>query len=115
MEEEKFKLGTSQYIQKYKHANAKTEDLWAAFAAHDPKIPMLMSVWTKTPGYIYIYIYIYNRYPIVFVERGEAPDELHLLQRRYKAKMSMETMREGTGKQIWPIPIVIKTAKGIVI
>lgn len=46
--EETFIKGVSQYLNKFKYGNAKTEDLWDALAdASGKDVRSVMNIWTK--------------------------------------------------------------------
>lgn len=92
-----FRDGLRFYLKKHAYANAKTEDLWEAFA-HVSKIPIraFMENWTQKPGY-----------PVVSLE--EKNKKLVFSQKRFFS--SSISAKETQDDTVWSIPITISTAK----
>ncbi|SSD60283.1 probable Alanine/arginine aminopeptidase [Saccharomycodes ludwigii] len=102
--EDVFVKGVSQYLNKFKYSNAKTEDLWEALAAVSGKnVPEVMNIWTKKVGF-----------PIVTVEEVEENgklNELKITQHRYLRTADVKPEEDET---IYPVFLSLKTGKDVV-
>ncbi len=84
--EEPFRRGVVQYLEKFRYANARIEDLWECLeaAAHEPVL-QIMQQWITRPGH-----------PVVEVSSNDRG--LHFQQRRFSADGASEP-------GVWPIPL----------
>jgi tricorn protease interacting factor F2/3 len=87
--EDRFRAGVTDYLERFRYANARTEDLWDAFAraSHEP-VTAMIGPWIDRPGH-----------PVVTVRMDG--DELHLTQRRFSL------LGPGPDEPPWPIPLVL--------
>ncbi|NNN17730.1 MAG: M1 family metallopeptidase, partial [Thermoplasmata archaeon] len=91
--EETFRRGVSHYLAKYRYANARSEDLWAALGeVSDRPVGRIMAEWINRPGH-----------PIVHA--AWTGGELHLRQERFRAD-------GGPSPGVWPIPLRISSSAG---
>jgi tricorn protease interacting factor F2/3 len=91
--EETFRRGVSHYLAKYRYANARSEDLWAALGeVSDRPVGRIMAEWINRPGH-----------PIVHAAWTDG--ELHLRQERFRAD-------GGPSPGVWPIPLRISSSAG---
>ena len=85
--EDAFRRGVSEYLHRFRYANARTEDLWESLErASGAPVRQLMSPWTDRPGL-----------PVVDARLG--PAGLELTQRRFGYLGSADA-------EPWPIPLV---------
>ena len=69
--EDRFRAGVTDYLERFRYANARTEDLWDAFArASQEPITTMIAPWIDRPGH-----------PVVTARMDG--DHLELAQRRY--------------------------------
>ncbi len=84
---ETFRKGLNIYLNRHKHGNTVTHDLWAALGEASGKpVDEVMSAWTSLPGY-----------PIVSFNEGQAVQE-----RFYSSPR--EAKKGGHQPSNWPIP-----------
>ncbi len=84
--EEAFRQGVSEYLDRFRYANATSRDLWDAFDRQGPEpVRPLLEVWTERPGH-----------PLLRVER--VGEELALHQRRF-------ALDGRHGAEHWPVPL----------
>ncbi len=91
MGEDAFRKGVSRYLSNFKYGNAESRDFWDAlseFSGSD--IRKTVESWIRQPGY-----------PLVEARRMNS--SLQLKQERFSDKKH---------KQLWRIPLVIRTEKG---
>jgi puromycin-sensitive aminopeptidase len=92
---ETFRKGLHVYLDRHKHGNAVTHDLWTALAEASGKpVDEVMSAWTSRPGY-----------PIVSFDEGQ------IVQRRFYSS-PREAKKAGTEASNWPIPFGVVTPAG---
>lgn len=93
---EDFRDGLRYYLKKHAYSNAKTEDLWEAFA-HVSKKPVraIMENWTQKPGY-----------PVVTIT--EKDNKVVLSQKRFFS--SSISAAETEDDTVWSIPNTIISA-----
>lgn len=86
--EEKFRAGVRSYLEKFRYANARTEDLWASLEqASGESVAAIAGPWTDRPGL-----------PLLTARLG--PEGLELTQRRF-AYLGVQE------EEPWPIPLVV--------
>ena len=96
--EDVFIKGVSQYLQKFKYGNAKTEDLWNSLAEASGKdVRSVMNVWTKNVGF-----------PIITVE--ENGKKLTFKQNRY---LSTGDVKPDEDETLYPVFLALKTSEGV--
>ena len=96
--EDVFIKGVSQYLEKFKYGNAKTEDLWNALAATSGKnVTEVMNIWTKKVGF-----------PIISVK--EDGNEITFTQHRY---LSTGDVRPEEDEILYPVFLALKSKKGV--
>ncbi|CAB4254943.1 metallo-aminopeptidase [Maudiozyma barnettii] len=96
--EDVFIKGVSQYLQKFKYGNAKTEDLWNSLSEASGKdVSSVMNVWTKQVGF-----------PIISVE--ENGNKITFKQNRYLSTGDVEPIEDET---LYPVFLALKTANGV--
>ena len=93
---DRFKSGIREYLNKYKYANAKTNDLWDVLSKHsDYNIRNVMYEWTKNMGY-----------PLVCADIRN--NKLVLKQNKF---MDKDKNDKNNCSNIWSIPLDILTDK----
>ncbi|CAL9734559.1 aminopeptidase 2, mitochondrial [Monosporozyma servazzii] len=96
--EDVFIKGVSQYLEKFKYGNAKTEDLWDALAAASGKdVTSVMNIWTKKVGF-----------PVITVK--EDGNEVTFTQNRYFSTGDAEPEEDQT---LYPVFLALKSKKGV--
>ncbi|CAB4252380.1 similar to Saccharomyces cerevisiae YHR047C AAP1 Arginine/alanine aminopeptidase, overproduction stimulates glycogen accumulation [Maudiozyma barnettii] len=96
--EETFIKGVSNYLNKFKYGNAKTEDLWDHLAAASGKdVNKVMKIWTKKVGF-----------PLITVI--ESKNKLTFIQHRYLSTGDVQPEEDET---IYPVFLSIKTKNGV--
>ncbi|MGA8663988.1 MAG: M1 family metallopeptidase [Thermoplasmata archaeon] len=87
--EDRFRAGVTDYLERFRYSNARTEDLWDALgrASQEP-IAAMISPWVDRPGY-----------PVVTVRSDGAG--LGLTQRRFSL------LGGPSDEPPWPIPLVM--------
>lgn len=96
--EDVFIKGVSQYLNKFKYGNAKTEDLWDALSAASGKdVRKVMDIWTKRVGY-----------PIVSVT--EDGKNITFKQNRYLKTADVKPDEDET---LYPVFLSLKTKDGV--
>ncbi|HLM91080.1 MAG TPA: M1 family metallopeptidase [Thermoplasmata archaeon] len=87
--EDRFRAGVTDYLERYRYSNARTEDLWDAFArASQEPIATMIAPWIDRPGH-----------PVVTVRLDGAA--LVLDQRRFSL------LGARVEEPPWPIPLVM--------
>ncbi len=87
--EDRFRAGVTDYLERFRYANARTEDLWDAFArASQEPITTMIAPWIDRPGH-----------PVVTARMDG--DHLELAQRRYSI------LGPAPDEPPWPIPLVM--------
>lgn len=93
--EENFRKGVSDYLAANKYGNATSEDLWGSLSkASNKPIKEIAGRWIKQAGY-----------PLV--ESNIENGNLVLQQKRF--------VFNNTDKNLWPIPLVIKTNDNVIV
>lgn len=96
--EDVFIKGVSQYLNKFKYGNAKTDDLWDALAAASGKdVRQVMNIWTKKVGF-----------PVVTV--AEEGEKLTFTQNRY---LTTRDVKPEEDKTIYPVFLALKGENGV--
>lgn len=96
--EDIFIKGVSQYLQKFKYGNAKTEDLWNSLAEASGKdVSQVMNIWTKQVGF-----------PVISVE--ENGNKITFKQNRYLATGDVKPEEDKT---LYPVFLALKTKEGV--
>ena len=96
--EDVFIKGVSQYLEKFKYGNAKTEDLWNALAATSGKnVTEVMNIWTKKVGF-----------PIISVK--EDGNEITFTQHRY---LSTGDIKPEEDETVYPVFLALKSKNGV--
>ncbi|SMN18466.1 similar to Saccharomyces cerevisiae YHR047C AAP1 Arginine/alanine aminopeptidase, overproduction stimulates glycogen accumulation [Maudiozyma saulgeensis] len=96
--EETFIKGVSNYLNKFKYGNAKTEDLWDHLAQASGKdVKNVMKIWTQKVGF-----------PLITVIEGK--DKLTFVQHRY---LSTGDVLPEEDETIYPVFLSIKTKNGV--
>ncbi|AJS53067.1 Ape2p [Saccharomyces cerevisiae YJM1447] len=97
--EETFIKGVSQYLNKFKYGNAKTEDLWDALAdASGKDVRSVMNIWTKKVGF-----------PVISVSE-DGNGKITFRQNRY---LSTADVKPDEDKTIYPVFLALKTKNGV--
>lgn len=92
--ERDFRAGLTRYLKKHQYANARTEDLWAAFERASGKpVRKIMRNWTARGGY-----------PVITVSQKERGFVLRQ-SRFFSSPLSKRMARDTT---IWSVPIAAK-------
>ena len=90
--------GVSNYLNKFKYGNAKTEDLWNALSEASGKdVTKVMSTWTKKIGY-----------PVVTVI--EDGNKVTFVQNRYLSTGDVQPEEDTT---VYPVFLSVKTKDGV--
>ena len=85
--EEAFRRGVTEYLHRFRYANARTEDLWECLErASNAPVRRLMSPWTDRPG-------------VPVISARLCPGGVELSQRRFG-------YLGGSDSDPWPIPLV---------
>ena len=86
---DRFRAGVVDYLERFRYANARTEDLWEALerAGHEP-VAAMATPWIDRPGH-----------PVITARRDGGT--LHLSQRRFTFLPSR------SDEPPWPIPLVM--------
>ncbi len=88
---EKFKSGVNSYLNKHKHANTETNDLWLALAsASQEPVQEIMNSWIFQEGY-----------PLISVTLAGENNKLTISQRRF-------LYLDGDAKECYQVPILLK-------
>ncbi len=88
---EKFKTGVNSYLNKHKHANTETNDLWLALAAAAKEpVQEIMNSWIFQEGY-----------PLISVASASEKNKLSISQRRF-------LYLDGVAKERYQVPILLK-------
>ncbi|SCV05555.1 LANO_0H10066g1_1 [Lachancea nothofagi CBS 11611] len=96
--EDVFIKGVSQYLNKFKYGNAKTEDLWDALAdASGKDVRKVMDIWTKKVGF-----------PIVSVK--EDGNNVTFTQNRY---LTTKDVRPEEDQTLFPVFLALKNGKEV--
>ncbi|CAH01543.2 M1 family metallopeptidase [Kluyveromyces lactis] len=96
--EDVFVKGVSQYLNKFKFGNAKTEDLWDALSEASGKdVRNVMDIWTKKVGF-----------PIVSVT--EDGHKITFKQNRY---LNTADVKPEEDKTLYPVFLSLKTNSGV--
>lgn len=96
--EETFVKGVSNYLNKFKFGNAKTEDLWDALSdASGKDVRKVMDIWTKKVGF-----------PIVTVT--EDGNKITFKQNRYLNTADVKPEEDTT---LYPVFLSLKTKSGV--
>ncbi len=86
--EDRFRLGVTNYLERFRYANARTEALWESLeGASGEKVAAIAGPWTDRPG-------------LPVVTARAAPEGIRLTQRRFAYLGSTE-------EEPWPIPMVV--------
>ena len=92
--EDIFRKGINNYLNKFQHGNASTNDLWECLQIESGKpVKEIMQAWVKTTGYPYIELEI---------DRTKDTHQVSLTQRRFTYD---RTARSKNQNETWPIPI----------
>lgn len=96
--EDVFIKGVSQYLEKFKYGNAKTEDLWDALTAASGKnVTEVMNIWTKKVGF-----------PVITVK--EEGNEITFTQNRYFSTGDAKPEEDET---LYPVFLALKSKNGV--
>ncbi|KAK5781393.1 hypothetical protein RI543_001235 [Arxiozyma heterogenica] len=96
--EDVFIKGVSQYLEKFKYGNAKTEDLWDALTAASGKnVTEVMNIWTKKVGF-----------PVITVK--EEGNEITFTQNRYFSTGDVKPEEDET---LYPVFLALKSKNGV--
>ena len=96
--EDVFIKGVSQYLNKFKYGNAKTNDLWDALAdASGKDVRKVMDIWTKKVGF-----------PVVSVK--EDGNKVTFTQNRY---LTTKDVRPEEDETLYPVFLALKNGKEI--
>ncbi|SCV99492.1 LAFE_0A04346g1_1 [Lachancea fermentati] len=96
--EDVFIKGVSQYLNKFRYGNAKTEDLWKALSdASGKDVPKVMDIWTKKVGF-----------PVVSIE--EDGNKVTFTQHRY---LSTADVKPSEDETLYPVFLALKTNSGV--
>ena len=96
--EDVFIKGVSQYLEKFKYGNAKTEDLWDTLAASSGKnVTEVMNIWTKKVGF-----------PVITVK--EEGNEITFTQNRYLSTGDVKPEEDNT---LYPVFLALKSKNGV--
>ncbi|QLG70515.1 hypothetical protein HG535_0A04550 [Zygotorulaspora mrakii] len=96
--EDTFVKGVSEYLNKFKYGNAKTEDLWDSLSKASGKdVRKVMDIWTKKVGY-----------PVITVT--ENGNEITFKQNRY---LSTGDVKDDEDKTLYPVFLALASKDGI--
>ena len=96
--EDVFIKGVSQYLNKFKYGNAKTEDLWDALSEASGKdVSKVMNIWTKKVGF-----------PVISV--NEEGKKITFTQNRYLTTGDVKPEEDET---LYPVFLAIKSKSGL--
>lgn len=94
--EDVFIKGVSQYLQKFKYGNAKTNDLWEALSAASGKdVSKVMNIWTKKVGF-----------PVISINEDPKNNKITFTQNRY---LSTGDVKENEDETLYPVFLALKT------
>ncbi|CCF58309.1 hypothetical protein KAFR_0E01550 [Kazachstania africana CBS 2517] len=97
--EDVFIKGISNYLNKFKFGNAKTEDLWDALSEASGKdVTKVMSIWTKKVGF-----------PVITVK--EEGNKVTFIQNRY---LSTNDVNANEDETLYPVFLALKDKSGMV-
>lgn len=92
--EDIFRKGINNYLNKFQHGNASTNDLWECLQIESGKpVKEIMQAWVKTTGYPYIELEI---------DRTKDIHQVSLIQRRFTYDRRARSKNQNN---TWPIPI----------
>lgn len=96
--EDIFIKGVSNYLNKFKYGNAKTEDLWDALSdASGKDVRKVMNIWTKKVGF-----------PVISAK--EDGNKITFTQNRYLTTGDVKPEEDET---LYPVFLALKTENGI--
>lgn len=96
--EDVFVKGVSQYLNKFKYGNAKTEDLWDSLSqAAGKDVRKVMDIWTKKVGF-----------PVITVK--EDGNKITFTQNRY---LSTGDVKEDEDETLYPVFLALATNNGV--
>lgn len=96
--EDVFVKGVSQYLNKFKYGNAKTEDLWDSLSEASGKdVRKVMNIWTKKVGF-----------PVISVK--EEGNKITFTQNRY---LSTGDVKKEEDETLYPVFLALATKDGV--
>jgi len=98
--EEDFRVGVSNFLRKFKFANAVTADLWESLSAVSKDkldVGRIMDTWTKQMGY-----------PVLNVKRVDQ-DTVELRQKRFLSDPSATSAEDSPFGYTWDVPVTFMT------